>query len=93
MLRIPEFRSPTGGLAAGAAEISGITKRREGQSVKNVKNIILGGACSGCTAMMVKYFKPKFQNWRHGTRKPQERIKFSYFILRRLLLDKDRVQF
>ena len=46
MLRIPEFRSPTGGLAAGAAETSGITKRREGQSVKNVKNIIRGGDSS-----------------------------------------------
>ena len=56
-------------------------------------NIILGGACSGCTAMMVKYFKPKFQNWRHGTRKPQDRIELSYFNLGRLLLKKDRVQF
>ena len=40
-------------------------------------NIILGGACSGCTAMMVKYLKPKFHNWRHGTRKPQEIVAYS----------------
>ena len=46
MLRIPEFRSPTGGLAAGVAETSGITRRREGQSVKNVKNILRGGESS-----------------------------------------------
>ena len=46
MLQIPEFRSPTGGLVAGAAETSGITQRRERQSVKNVKNILRGGDTS-----------------------------------------------
>ena len=43
---MPEFRSRTGGLVAGAAETSGITKQREGRSVKNVKNILRGGESS-----------------------------------------------
>lgn len=43
MLQIPEFRSPTGGLQAAAAETSGITRRRERQSVKHVKNVLRGG--------------------------------------------------
>ena len=46
MLQIPEFRSPTGGLQAAAAETSGITKRRERQSVKHVKNLLREGDSS-----------------------------------------------
>ena len=46
MLQIPEFRSPTGGVVAGAAESSGITRRRERQSIKNVKNLLRGGEAS-----------------------------------------------
>ena len=43
MLLIPEFRNPTGGLQAAAAETSGITRSRERQSVKHVKNVLRGG--------------------------------------------------
>ena len=43
MLQIPEFRSPTGGIIAAAAETHGITRRRERQSIKNVKNLLRGG--------------------------------------------------
>ena len=46
MLQIPEFRSPTGGLQAAAAETSGITKRRERESIKHVKNVLRGGDTS-----------------------------------------------
>ena len=46
MVQLPELRGPAGGLIAGAAESQGITKRRERQSIKNVKALLREGDSS-----------------------------------------------
>ena len=76
MLQLPELRSQTGGLIAGAAESSGITRRRERQSVKNVKNLLRDGDSGAIPehTRTIQGIFPSIVNGRHHMQRDEKQF-------------------